>query len=236
MPAKTPLLAAFTVTAVVGCTLALLGGPPAAADTYSSTDGGFGSTIRGSGTLRAQPRTVGAFTAVKAGDNIDVDLRIGAQAAVTVEADDNLLDVIRTEVHDGTLVLNSTGSWSSRRDPVVHITVPQLERLDTNGSGTASLKGLAADTLKITLSGSGNITATGKVQKLQLAIEGSGDADLDSLDVTAASVRIDGSGNASLTPRDSLDATINGSGDVRYTGTIAHLATQIRGSGDVVRQ
>ncbi|MBL6751992.1 MAG: DUF2807 domain-containing protein [Nevskia sp.] len=231
--AKTLLAAAFGAGLAAA---AVCGALPAAADTAHTTDSPFGTSVRGSGALRTQPRTVGAFNAISASGGIDLDLRIGPQAAVTVEADDNLQDLIRTEVHDGTLVLDSRGSWSSRHDPVVHVTVPAIERLETNGSGQATLNDLAADTLKITLSGSGGVSATGKVRQLQLAIEGSGDADLDNLDIRAAAVRIDGSGNANLSPRDSLDATINGSGDVRYTGLIAHLSTQIHGTGDVVRQ
>jgi hypothetical protein len=232
MSIKTPVAALLAAS----LTLAAVGIAPSASASHSMMNRLFGPSIQGSGTVRTQTRTVGAFDAIRASDAIDLDLRIGPQLAVTVEADDNLLDTVRTQVRGGTLVVDSTGHWSSTRNPVVHVTVPVLGRLETSGSGDANLQGLAADALEITLNGSGKVAASGTVRQLDAAIEGSGDADLKNLVATRASVRVEGSGDATVSARELLDATIDGSGNIRYVGPLRSIAMHVNGSGEILRK
>lgn len=210
---------------------------PAAANSGGSAVGRlFGDAVQGSGRVQSQPRSLGGFDSISTNSGVDLDLRIGSPASVVVEADDNLLDQVSTEVRGHTLVLDSKGSWKAAHDPVVHVTVPSLAHLETFGSGKASLQGLAGDALQIQVRGSGNVAASGQVRQLDLLLDSSGSADLQALQVATATVELDGSGDANVSAHDSLDATVNGSGDVRYDGALKYLAPHVNGTGEVLRR
>jgi hypothetical protein len=60
--------------------------------------------LRGSGIPVTQPPTVPSFRAVDLAGSNDVTVHIGEKQAVVVEADDNLIGLITTDVKSGTLV------------------------------------------------------------------------------------------------------------------------------------
>lgn len=227
---------AVTAAAITAAVAAFAVQPVRAGTMHDVVDSLLTPAVQGSGRIGTQTRQVGAFLAVASKGGIDVDVVVGPQPAVTVEADDNLFDAVHTEVQGDTLVVGTKGSWHTAHAPVVHIAVPQLQALQLAGSGNASIKGLAAERLKLDIEGSGEITAAGRVQHLQLSIAGSGDAHLAALDAAEVQARIDGSGDAELSASQALDAVVNGSGDVRYGGNPSHLNTQVHGSGEIARR
>jgi hypothetical protein len=194
--------------------------------------GGSGG-IAGSGVIRSETRDTGAFTGVRLRNSMDVDITLGEKTRVVVEADDNLLPLIDTHVDDGVLVIDSHGAYSTRSRSIIHLQMPALREVTLDGSGDVSIDGLHAETLRLSIAGSGDISARGQVDKLDARIAGSGDLSLADLAVTDAEVRIDGSGDAELHVAGTLDAIVNGSGDVTYHGHPQHVEQHVHGSGDV---
>jgi hypothetical protein len=230
MSMKSPLLPLALCAALLSAAL------PASADGHGGIFGGLVG-VRGSGVIKTQQRQVGSFDVIQSKGSVDVDVRIAPQTTVTVEADDNLLDLIRTEVSGRALVIDTTGNfWSSSHSPVVHITVPALTAYGVAGSGDARIEGLSGDKFGVKVEGSGDVKASGKVAHLHLVIQGSGDADLKDLAVDDAAVRIDGSGDATVSPAKTLEVTIHGSGDVSYYGDAVQVTSQVHGSGDVIHK
>src|SRR5689334_6787286 len=108
-PDKTRRVLVLLVVLVVGAlsvTLAvLLGG--------DHGDGLTGSgTVRGSGVATSETRTLAPFTAVDLAGSNNVTVKVGAPQSVVVHADDNLVGHVRTTVRSGTLVIETTGSFS----------------------------------------------------------------------------------------------------------------------------
>jgi len=229
MPHK-PSTSLFTLLLILGLATqvhagSLFGG-------HSSITVGDSPVITGSGHIVSQSRQTGSFDAVQTKGAVDLDIVIGAQAGVTVDMDDNLQALIRTEVHGQTLVIDSKGSWTADHDPRVHITLPALSALALQGSGDAVLKGLNGGDLALRISGSGDIDASGEVGSLELLLDGSGDARLDALQTADARVRVNGSGDVSLNVTQTLEASVYGSGDIRYRGE-AKVTSHVYGSGSV---
>jgi len=227
------------ITAVAALILAPLLLVPAHAGSsssgHSSITLGDGPIITGSGHVVSQARQPGGFDAVQTKGAIDLDIIIGAQTAVTVDMDDNLQELIRTEVHGGTLVIDSKGSWTADHDPRVHITVPALSALAMEGSGGAVLKGLSGGDLALRIAGSGDIDADGRIASLDVLVNGSGDAKLGTLQADSARVRVNGSGDVTVNVAQSLEASVYGSGDIRYRGN-ARVSSHIYGSGSVEKK
>lgn len=214
----------------------------------------------GSGKVATEAREVGDFDAITTEGAIDIVVRQAAKAAVSVQADDNLLPVIETVVesraHGRTLVVRTKrGESASWRGDTVKVTVDVVQlcaitsagsgdvrveslatpalKLTIAGSSDARLAGLDTDRLELSIAGSGDVVGAGRARQLKLGIAGSGDADLGALVADEVSVRIAGSGNANVTANRSLDVAVAGSGDVRYGGAAAAVNLSAAGSGTV---
>ena len=102
----------------------------------------------------------------------------------------------------------------------VDIEIGDIEAV-VSGSGDLFIQTLQADTGEFVVTGSGDLGVTegGYVKRLEVNVIGSGDAHLSEVDCDSVEVNIVGSGGAELgVIRDQLNASVLGSGDVRYKG------------------
>ncbi len=210
--------------------------------------------IRGSGKVIQEKRDVRGFDGVKLAGTGELDLRQGEQESLTIEADDNILPRILTEVTGGTLVIRmERGVSVSPTTPIQYsLTVKDLANLELSGSGkinsgplhsrdfSVRLPGsgsirfddLTADTLTAEISGSGSIQVPGKVVSQNVSISGSGDYDGRSLQSRSADVSVSGSGDSTVWAQDQLSAHISGSGRIDYYGN-PKVTQHVSGSGKV---
>ena len=216
MKTKLRLLLTCTVVLLTGCNFQI---------------SGFGG-IQGSGVKASQTREVDEFTDVEVRGSANVRIHDGKEQSVTVESDDNLLEIITTEVRDKKLIVTTKESYSTRIGISVSVNVPQIESIRVMGSGDVQAENVDVETLHLSISGSGDITAVGTAKKVDVTINGSGDADLSELVARDATVQISGSGDVRVHATEILRATINGSGDVRYKGK-PDVQRDVSGSGDV---
>lgn len=195
----------------------------------------FWGGVRGSGKIVSDTREVAEFTKIRVAGSSDAFIKVGGKREVRVEADDNIVENVTTEVRDNELVIGMTrGSWSPSKMNI-YITVPALKGVAVSGSGSIEVEsGVQAEALKTVISGSGNIRFKGgKAAQHDVHISGSGSVDADRLEAESVSVQISGSGNSEVFAAKSLTASISGSGDVRYKGSPANVSKTIRGSGSV---
>jgi multidrug efflux pump subunit AcrA (membrane-fusion protein) len=191
------------------------------------------------GPITKESRTVGDFSGVSFGGAGKVFITVGPKASVVLEADAQTLSRTKTEVDDeGVLRIRRRGDdhWGPRGDITAHITVPSLKLARVSGSGDLKVTGLNGGETDLSISGSGNVEAQGKLQKLDVSISGSGSAKMEGLVVNEAEVSISGSGSAIVDVRESLDVRVSGSGSVRYLSQPKDIDTSISGSGSVRRR
>jgi hypothetical protein len=191
--------------------------------------------VQGSGHVVSQSRLLGDFDAVQSKGAEDIEIVIGLHGGVTVDMDDNLQQMIRTEVHGHTLVIDNKGSWSAEHDPHLTITLPLLTALATEGSGNVVIKSFKGDDLALRVAGSGDIDGSGQVDHLNVVLDGSGDVRLGNLRAGQVRVRLNGSGDVSVDAERTLEAIIDGSGDIRYRGK-AEVTSKVFGSGSVEKE
>jgi beta-lactamase regulating signal transducer with metallopeptidase domain len=192
-----------------------------------------------SGPVIKETRNVEAFNGVSFGGSGKVFITVGPKASVVLEADAATLGRTRTEVENGVLKIrarNDDGFFNGRGDIIAHITVPELRHARVSGSGDLKVAGLNGGETELSISGSGNVEASGKLTALDLDISGSGSAKMESLAVDEANVAISGSGSAVVDVRDDLNVRVSGSGSVRYLTQPKDVSTSISGSGSVRRR
>jgi len=211
--------------------------------------------VRGSGNVVEEEREVAGLAGVTLNGNGHLTIEKGDTERLRIEAEDNLLPYIESEVRGGVLELGQqkkVNLWP-RREINYYLTVISLESvtvsgsgrveavaleaerfdLTISGSGDAKLDGVDTEELTVRISGSGKVDiAEGKAHRQDLSISGSGKYAARDLESTDAQVRISGSGSAVIRVSDTLDVNVSGSGDVQYLGR-PRINQTISGSGTV---
>lgn len=218
---------------------------------------GFAGAVPGSGQVKTESRTPADFTVLEIRYPAEITIRQGTTPSLEIQAEDNLLPQINTDVRDGRLVIrNQEVDWSARVEPSkpvrITLTVKDLNELIFSGAGTLSLEGLKSDHLKVVLSGAGDvklakldlkslegvlsgagkIEADGRADDVHLVISGLGNFESADLQSLSASIRISGSGNATLRVQDQLNAGVSGAGSINYYGS-PKITQQISGAGSL---
>jgi len=212
-------------------------------------------TVHGSGNVVTEDRPVSGFDGVSVSGGGELILAQGEEEALTIETDDNLLPLIKSEVHNGRLSmgprnvnlrptksiryqlklkklndLESSGSAQVEADSI------KTERLalSISGSGETKVAHLETEALSTQISGSGSLSAAGRAETQVISLSGSGSLRASGLKSSKADANISGSGQASLWVTESLTAQISGSGSVEYRGD-AKVDSHVSGSGKVRR-
>ncbi len=190
--------------------------------------------VVGSGDVVSEERDVSGFREIRLEGSGRVEVDQGARESLTVEADDNLLPLITTEVRGSRLVIGNEEAISPSRDVVYRIEAIELDGVSIAGSADVVAPDVDCDTFSVSIAGSGSFDVGGSCDGLDVDIAGSGDVDAEDLAVTRADVSIAGSGDVIVDASDELRVAITGSGDVVYVGDPA-TDIDVRGSGNVRR-
>ena len=145
-----------------------------------------------------------------------VDIRDGEKLAIEVDGSDEARERMRFVLNDGSLgVLRDKGHWN-----------------DESGVATVIVTMPAA--AKLTLAGSGQMSAASVSDRPEINVLGSGTLDLPS--VAAATMEVNVAGSGTLTAAgsaDSLDLNVMGSGTARLAALkVAKANVNVAGSGN----
>ncbi len=163
----------------------------------------------------------------------DVIFVQGSPASVAIEGRQDVIDSLT--LVDGRLAFEEGVSWRGLDDSDLQVTVtaPDVRRFEVTGSGDLSIRGYDAETLAVSIEGSGDIDAAGRATTVEAVVSGSGDIDLEYLEAVDASASIAGSGKIELAATGVVSASVAGSGDVVLHRRPASLSSQVAGSGHV---
>jgi hypothetical protein len=186
-----------------------------------------------------------------------VVIRQGAVEAVEIEAEDNLLAQLSSEVQAGKLVIeNREHNWAQRVNPTkpvkILITVKKLTEIDfssagslrveklttpelrvrLSGAGDLLLEQLKTDLLDCRLSGAGEIEANGSAESLKLVISGMGSFKGAELTSQNVETRLSGAGSAIVRAALQLNASLSGAGSIDYYGD-PQVSQTISGVGSI---
>lgn len=199
-----------------------------------------GSRIIPSGKIVSKSYDMGTFSSINLNSVQDVVITQGKHNKVTVKGSDNLIPYCKLKNQGGTLVINLSdgekGVNVNNCDLVVYVTMKDIESVKSSGTGDIKFKGsirskslslsvsgtsdfslpvLSGDYLKVSISGTGDMTIGGKVTNARFSISGTGDI----------SAKLEGVAN--------LSASISGTGDMNLTGTTDTASYSVSGTGDI---
>ncbi len=192
-------------------------------------------SIKGEGNIVKQDITLEPLKGIDLGFDGDVVLTPGSSQKITLEGQQNILDNIKREVKNGIWHITFDKNVVDAKNLTVYITLPGFEEIGLTGSGNISSSGKfdGLKELKINLSGSGDIKLDYGAQSTDLHLSGSGGIRLSG-SCKDLDIAISGSGNvnASDLATDDCEIHISGSGDASVLAN-KNLETHISGSGDV---
>jgi hypothetical protein len=218
------------------------------------------SVVEGSGHIITENRDVSGFHAVKLSALGDLTITQGSAESLSIQADDNLMKLIRTEVVNGVLEISfDNNAWTTYylsgesikfdltvinldsisftgagKITVENLNVPNLSTSLT-GAGSMALSHLTTNKLTVQLSGAGSLTADGTVTSQEINLSGVGSYQAADLQSTDASVSLSGVGSAIVWVTNTLDVTVSGAGSVGYYGEPV-VTKNITGLGSLVNK
>lgn len=201
--------------------------------TWSTTTYSNGTPmVTGSGVVVEERRDIRAFDTLAIDGPVNVVIRQGAPA-LTIRAEDNIIDLVETKRRNGELTFSTSGSFRTRKGITAFLTVPSLEKVRINASGDVRFDGWDAEAIALEIGGSGDIELGGSVRTVRALIGGSGDIDLAPARMRYVDADIEGSGTIHMGSVARLDATINGSGTIK-AGNVGELDALLNGSGEIL--
>lgn len=226
-----------------------------------SLGGGHGPAggVPGSGNVKTETRDPGVFEALSIEyPGAKIIIQQGEKEAVQIEADDNLLPQLSTEVITNRLTIkNMETDWKASVNPskpvkiiltardlneiVLSAPVGDVEvnglragtlKLVLSGGAQIKLNGIQVDLLDSVLSGAGDIQASGTADEIKLILSGLGSFNADDLESKKATIELSGMGDATVRVEKELAATITGAGSIKYFGN-PHVEQNVNGAGSV---
>ncbi|HEY8563330.1 MAG TPA: head GIN domain-containing protein [Pyrinomonadaceae bacterium] len=189
--------------------------------------------VQGTGSLRSEKRNVAGFKSIEAGGIFEIEIVAQKEFSVEVEADDNLLQYIRTEVNGGTLEISTDKRISPKNAIRVRIAAPDVESLRVSGASKLSLTNLKNDSLRIEASGASKLIVDGVTKNLEIELSGASKIEAESLKAENVNVDASGASSASVNVAADLKADLSGASNVTYTGNPRNLEKSTSGASSV---
>ena len=214
----------------------------------------WGGGVDGKGPRVERDLQLDDFDGIRLTLSADVYLTPGRSQSVRVSAQQNIIDLLKTDVDGGVWKISTEENIDDHSKIKIYITVPEMTYVKLSGSGNIYTEGTfdnSGEEVEIGISGSGNLEFNTNARSIEAGISGSGDieldgstddinvgisgsGDIDAMGMTArnAQIRISGSGNAKVHATQGLNVRVSGSGDVYYRGN-PNVQSRISGSGDL---
>ena len=182
-------------------------------------DGNSGGVkIAGSGKTGVEQRSAANFKRIKAGGAMELQIAAGGTFALEIEADDNLLPKIKTEVRGDTLHIETEGEFTGGNKQIARVTLPELTELDLSGASKAVINNVKTARLELNAKGASQITINGETANLDADLSGA--SQLDAVDLRAQNVKVSASGasRAAVFAAQSILAKAGGASNIVYAG------------------
>lgn len=188
----------------------------------------------GEGALETRTMTIDDFNGITLASNATVYLTQDSVQSVSITAQSNLIDILKTDVSNQIWKIDFQGCITDYEDIEIHISAPDLRQVKISGAGDIiGQTPFDVDDMDLIISGSGDIAMEVMADHVLAKISGSGNIGMD-MDVTSLESKINGAGDLSFTGvAQSHDASISGSGSIKAFDLASDAVTvSVSGAGN----
>ena len=193
----------------------------------------LGKGIKGSGNVITENRELSNFNSIEAGGVFSVEVTAQKEFGVQVEADDNLLPLIKTEVIDGKLILSTESRIRTTNRIVVRVSAPDISRVDIYGASKLDLNNIKNNELTVGTSGASKVTVSGETALLRIDVSGASKVDASGLRAENGKIDASGASKALVNVVGDLKASANGASKISYTGNPRNIEKETNGASKV---
>lgn len=209
--------------------------------------------VDGNGQVIRQDRSVSPFRAIQVGGSFEVNLVQGDKESVVVEADENLMEYIVTEVRGHTLIVETEKNLRNYDRLRLIVTFRELDQIDASGAvnvygddtltfedlsieasgATEVTLDLEASSLSLNSSGASHIRLAGSCLTASLESSGASGLKADDMETEEFMLNISGAGEASVFVTKTLDVNVSGASHVRYKGNPQTIRQETSGASSI---
>lgn len=190
-------------------------------------------SVKGSGQTASEVRDLSGFRKIDASGVFQVEIVAQKDFSVEVEADDNLLQYIKTEVRRGTLKLETERKLNTNNPIRVRITAPDIESIDSSGAANIVVSDLKNEGLEIDSSGAAKVKVSGVTARLVVDVSGATQIDAEGLNAVDADVDASGASTVNVFVSGNLRTDASGASTIRYAGSPKDVVRKASGGSTV---
>lgn len=162
-------------------------------------------------------------------------VRLDRKAAprAVIRFDRNLLELVSVQSSATTVTIGTSASFRSNLGLRIDIVLNAMESIENNGSADIAIENLNEPRLLIDSPGSGNLAASGRVERLVVRLSGAGDLSAAELAAAACELSSSGSGNASMHCSESVSGELSGAGSLSVAGKPKRRSVRALGASEI---
>jgi hypothetical protein len=200
-----------------------------------------GESVRGSGVVVEESRSISSISEVELSMPGTLYITVGSNEALRIEAEDNLMQYIQTDVQGGKLQIETQRGINLQATRPINyfLTVVRLDKIGISSSGSVEAEDLQSDSFTATISSSGDLSISslvstslrveisssgdleilgGEVQEQTINLSSSGEYRARDLASTRAEATLSSSGSATIRVSDRISGRLSSSGNIYYIG------------------
>lgn len=179
-----------------------------------------------------ETRKTATYNGIKLNIPCDLNITMGKNGDTTIDADKAVLPQITVAIENGILVISAKKPLQNLNRLVVNCSTAVLDNLTLEGACKANASGFTKGRLNVVSNGASTITLKGKLNWVDLILQGASTVKATELAADGAFVKISGAGTASVNTKDKLKVKIQGAGTVKYAGN-PKVEQEVLGAGTI---
>ena len=216
----------------------------------------WGPTITGNGNVAKEQREAGSFDKISVTRGMNVYLSQGDVEKIIVEADENLLDYIQTDIDNNTLNIKTSANIRRAKSKKVFVTVNDLSNIHTTAGshlysdGEISCKDLEisssagsniklqinAEDIRVSASAGSNITIEGKADDAEIKSTSGSNIKAEELETNDCDARASSGANIWIKVTNGFSGKASSGGNVFYYGNPKRTNIEKSSGGNVIQR
>lgn len=190
-------------------------------------------SVKGSGNISTETRDIADFTGVDVSGVFQVEITAQKDFGIEIEADDNLLPLINTEVRGGVLRIETTEKISSEHGLKIRISAPDIDSIDASGVAKVNLSGVKNNELRVDTSGASKVNIKGETANLTIEVSGASSIDAENLKAEYVNVDASGASHVSVFATGELKSDASGASKIVYSGSPKNVEKRSSGASSI---
>ncbi len=213
-----------------------------------------GLRLTGSGNVISQERKISNVESVSIGAGMNLFITQGSTEELRIEAEDNLISHLVTEVKNGRLSIrfNNVIFGVTNKEPInIFLTIKDLKEIDASSGASITSEGISTDNLSIDLSSGAigeiivdvnnldieissgaQIEISGNTDYQEVSLSSAGNYEAKDLESRTAVMDLSGGARAVINVSEKLDADVSSGASLKYIG-LPQIISNISSGGEL---